>query len=71
MATPNRILVFRNGSIGNTLAAVPALRCLRESFPNARIHVLVDRQGNELLQNCPYLDSLVVYDRNGADRGAH
>ncbi len=69
MATPNRILVFRNGSIGNTLAAVPALRCLRESFPNARIHVLVDRQGNELLQNCPYLDSLVVYDRNGADRG--
>jgi len=69
MLTPNRILVFRNGSIGNTLAAVPALRCLRESFPNARIHVLVDRQGTELLQNCPYVDSLVAYDRHGADRG--
>lgn len=68
MSTPNRILVFRNGSIGNTLAAVPALRCLRESFPNAQIHVLVDKQGIELLQNCPYVDSLVVYDRHGADR---
>ncbi len=69
MTLPKRILVFRNGSIGNTLAAVPALRCLRTSFPGTRIAVMVDKIGYELLENCPYFDSLLVYDRNGSGKG--
>lgn len=65
-----RVLVFRNGSIGNTLMATPALRALRESFPDAAIGVVVDPVGRELLQHCPYVDDLLVYDKRGRDRGA-
>jgi heptosyltransferase II len=69
MKTVERILVFRNGSIGNTLMATPALRALRESFPGATIGVVVDPTGRELLEQCPYLDHLIVYDKRGGDRG--
>lgn len=69
MRTPERILVFRNGSIGNTLAALPAIKCLRESFPNSHIEVVVDNVGEELLANVPWFNSLTVYDRSGFDQG--
>jgi heptosyltransferase-2 len=68
-AEPTSILAFRNGSIGNTLAAVPALRALRLSFPHARLSVVVDPLGFQLLELCPWIDRLIVYDKRGADRG--
>ncbi|MCB9357029.1 MAG: glycosyltransferase family 9 protein [Calditrichaeota bacterium] len=64
-----RILVFRNGSIGNTIAAIPALRCLRESFESAEIMVVVDSLGEELLRNCPYVNRIIVYEKRGKDSG--
>ncbi|RPH92894.1 lipopolysaccharide heptosyltransferase family protein [candidate division KSB1 bacterium] len=66
---PTSILVFRNGSIGNTLAAVPALRALHQRFPNAPLNVVVDSAGFQLLELCPWLDRLFIYDKHGADRG--
>lgn len=49
--------------------AVPALRALRHSFPDVPITVIVDELGKELLQYCPYLDELVVYEKRGEDAG--
>ncbi|MBK6910834.1 MAG: glycosyltransferase family 9 protein [bacterium] len=63
------ILIFRNGSIGNTLAAVPALKCIRTSYPQTRITVVVDAVGRELLLHCPYMDELIVYDKRGQHSG--
>jgi ADP-heptose:LPS heptosyltransferase len=68
VSDPTSILAFRNGSIGNTLVAVPALRALRRSFPRAHIAVVVDSTGKELLEHCPYVDRLIVYDKHGRDR---
>ncbi|MCL4304705.1 hypothetical protein KJZ99_02225 [bacterium] len=69
MKDPASILVFRNGSIGNTLMAVPALRALRMSFPNAPITIIVDQIGRDLLFHCPYVDELLVYEKRGQDAG--
>jgi ADP-heptose:LPS heptosyltransferase len=66
---PESILAFRNGSIGNTLVAVPALRALRRRYPQARLTVVVDPVGDELLAHCPWIDARIVYDRRGRDRG--
>lgn len=66
---PTSILAFRNGSIGNTLVAVPALRALRRRYPAARLTVVVDPVGEELLAHCPWIDALIVYDRRGRDAG--
>jgi len=59
------ILAFRNGSIGNTLVAVPALRALRRRHPDARLVVVVDPIGDELLGGIDWIDRRIVYDRKG------
>jgi heptosyltransferase-2 len=66
---PTSLLIFRNGSIGNTLAAVPAMRALRAGFPRARLTVVVDPVGYTLLKHFPWFDRLIVYDKRGKDRG--
>ena len=68
MTPPTSILAFRNGSIGNTLVAVPALRAIRRRHPAARLTVVVDPAGRELLRGCPWIDRMIIYDRNGRDR---
>jgi len=65
---PTSILAFRNGSIGNTLAAVPALRALRRRYPQANLAVVVDSVCYPLLELCPWIDWLIVYDKHGAHR---
>lgn len=63
------ILAFRNGSIGNTLVAVPALKALKRRHPAARLVVVVDPLGKELLAELEFVDRLIVYDRKGRHRG--
>ncbi|MBX9689244.1 MAG: glycosyltransferase family 9 protein [Candidatus Obscuribacterales bacterium] len=58
----SRILVVRYRFIGDTILTVPFLRNLRKAYPQARIDVLVGPQSGEVLQNCPYIDNLIVYD---------
>jgi heptosyltransferase-2 len=67
---PTSILAFRNGSIGNTLAAVPALRALRHRYPQTRLAVVVDSVCYPLLELCPWIDRLIIYDKKGEHRGA-
>lgn len=66
---PESILVFRNGSIGNTLVALPAIRALKEQFPQAALSVILDNTGTELLRHVPFIDQIITYDKRGADRG--
>lgn len=59
-----RILVVRqHDQIGDLLLATPALRALREKFPQAYIAVVVRKQTQEILINNPYVDEVLVYYR--------
>ena len=58
-----KILVFRNGDIGNTLVAQPFFRLLKEYYPDAALHVVVDNIGKELLKNDPNIDRFFVFNR--------
>ncbi len=42
-----RILIFRIGELGDTLIALPALRAIRSSFPEAHIALLSNASSNE------------------------
>jgi len=64
-----RFLLFRNGSIGNTLVAVPAIRAIRQTFPEAHLSLILDSTGAALLKNCPLIDEIIVYDKRGEHRG--
>ena len=58
-----RILVMKLSATGDVVLITPSLRALRQRFPQAHITVLTSRQNSELLNRCPYLDDLVVFDR--------
>jgi heptosyltransferase-2 len=68
-AGPPRFLIFRNGSIGNTLVAVPAIRAIRKAFPDAHLSLILDSTGASLLKNCPLVNEILVYDKRGKHRG--
>lgn len=68
-----RILVIRYRFIGDTILTVPFLRNLRKAYPDAQIDVLVGPQSGEVLEGCPYIDKLIVFDTtrfHKYDRGA-
>ncbi|NQT75023.1 MAG: glycosyltransferase [Candidatus Omnitrophica bacterium] len=64
-----RILVIKIGAIGDVILAVPSIRAIRNDFPNAFISVLVGAESRRVLKKCPYIDDLILYDRNGNDKG--
>jgi heptosyltransferase-2 len=66
----SRFLLFRNGSIGNTLIAIPAIRAIRQTFPDAHLSLILDSIGAALLKNCPLVNEILLYDKRGRYRGA-
>ncbi|HLI88131.1 MAG TPA: glycosyltransferase family 9 protein [Ktedonobacteraceae bacterium] len=57
------ILVIKMAGIGDLLLATPALRGLRESYPQARIDLLVTPDSAGLLNDWPVIDNIIVLDK--------
>ena len=61
----NNIAVFSISGIGNTIFAVPMLRRLRQSYPEAKITLFVRfPAAKNLLSHCPYVDDIIIVDNN-------
>lgn len=65
---PRRILVVRLFALGDMLNITPALRALRERYPEARIDVLATRGGAVGLARSPYVDDVLLFDKSLFDR---
>lgn len=63
------ILIIKISAIGDTILAIPSIRALRKKFPKAKIYSLVGKESKQILQRCPYLNGLMVYDRKSKDAG--
>jgi len=60
---PPRILVVRLGSMGDVIAALPAVASLKHSIPHSKITWVIDPKWSLLLDGNPYVDSVVHLDR--------
>lgn len=60
---PPRILVVRLGSMGDVIAALPAVASLKHSIPHSKITWVIDPKWSLLLEGNPYIDSVVHLDR--------
>jgi heptosyltransferase-1 len=61
--TGPRILVVRLGSMGDVIAALPAVASLKHSIPHSKITWVIDPKWSLLLEGNPYIDSVVHLDR--------
>lgn len=60
---PNRFLIITTTGIGDTLWATPAIRALKEAYPQSYIGVLTNRLGVEVLQGNPRVDKFFIFDK--------
>ncbi|MBL8027884.1 MAG: glycosyltransferase family 9 protein [Fibrobacteres bacterium] len=63
-----KILIWRNGKLGNTLVILPFLQTLKETYPDVPVDIVVDYLGEELLRHHPAINKLIVYDKRGKHR---
>ena len=57
------ILITKPSSLGDIVLALPALRALRLSFPEAKISWLIRPEFAGLIENHPHLDEIITFDR--------
>lgn len=57
-----KILIVRLDAIGDTVFTTPFIRELRKNFPESYISVVIRKQNKKLLENCPYIDELFLYE---------
>ncbi len=58
-----KILVVKFRHIGDVLLTAPAIRALKETFPDAGVSVLVNSGTEDVLTGNPVIDELIVFDR--------
>src|SRR5208337_3170112 len=57
------ILVLKLRHIGDVLLTVPVFRALKETFPHARVSVLVNSGTGDVLKDNPLVDEIIAFDR--------
>jgi len=57
-----KILVIKFSSLGDVVLTTASLKALREKFPKAHLSCLVGQESVKILQRCPHLDELIVFD---------
>ena len=60
---PRNILVIDFGQLGDVVMSLPALRAIRERFPNAEITVVVGKPGAEVVTLSGYANRALAVDR--------
>ncbi|GAB4279735.1 MAG: putative lipopolysaccharide heptosyltransferase III [Opitutales bacterium] len=58
-----RVLVLDLGFLGDTIHLIPALRCIREALPEAKLDVMVSEHIQSILEVTPWVDTVLGYPR--------
>ena len=62
------LLLIRLSSLGDIVLTSPAIRAVRQHFPQARISMLVAKQSADLLTANPHIDEVIPFDRKAGNK---
>lgn len=65
----HNILIVRTDRIGDVVLTTPSIKALRQAYPAARISILVAAATYDLVKGNPYVDEVLVDDRQGRHKG--
>ena len=57
-----RILALVPGDISDQVLFFPTLQALRDTYPDAQIHAIVERSGLDAYRVCPSVDTVIPFD---------
>lgn len=58
------ILIIKLSAIGDVIHALPVPKALKDSFPGARVTWIVEAPARPLLDNNPYIDEVLLFDKS-------
>lgn len=65
-----RILIIQTAFLGDVILSLPMLQILKKNFPSSKIDFLCIPATSQLLNNNPYVNEVIVYDkRNSGVKG--
>ena len=65
---PERVLIIKPSALGDVVTAIPVLRGLRRSYPEARISWLISDNCAALIRHDPQLDEVIIFRRKHLGR---
>src|SRR3989338_4358489 len=58
----NNVLAFRNDRFGEFLLTIPALRALKQAYPEAKLDLVVDKNVLPIAERIPFICRLIVWE---------
>jgi len=66
---PNKVLIIQTAFLGDVITATPLVTAVRKMYPGTEIHFLTTPAGSEIISGLPGLDSVIAFDKRGAESG--
>jgi heptosyltransferase-2 len=60
-----KILVARLDRLGDVVLSTPALKALRDAYPDSRISLMVRPYVKDIVKGNPYINEVILYDKSG------
>ena len=64
----NNILVVNVNWVGDVIFSTPVFKALKRTYPKARVSALAVPRVKEILESCPFVDEIIIYDEKGAHK---
>jgi lipopolysaccharide heptosyltransferase II len=61
------ILIIKMTAVGDVVLSTAAFKAIRYKFPNARIYCLTSPLASAIVENCPYINEVIVVDPRPKD----
>ena len=65
MIKHKKILLARTDRLGDLVLTTPAIKAVRDAYPDAYIAMIVRPYAEEIVKDNPYLDEVILYDKYG------
>ena len=69
MKTIERILIIQTAFIGDVILTTPLIEALKKEYQQSGIDFVTIPKSEDLLKNNPCIKNLIIFDKNGQDRG--
>jgi len=61
--SPTKILIVQTAFIGDVIIITPLIRAIKELYPGALVDVMVIPQTGSILENNPYINNVLLFDK--------